>query len=385
MAEALEWTTFDASNAIPAGVEELLTSIQGALSAVETALEAVKAMFEVVKLFVTNGLDILAAVLEAIRESIATLIESLEEAGVYSCIYVPGTLGAAVRPSVWMTRLCASMKDLGDENRPEFTTSQGMAGLVLMVTTTNWANLMSGMSALIGGLVKPMKIRGELFLDADELAATWGENLRSGTGKAPDWEVTTLIELLPPLAALSNVLKKLLGVLNIGAGLSDLLQQFIDFLQSKLDLIGALVDELQAVIAILQSLLALPAAHVLVFAGNWTTDELTAELLGAGLPQLLLDEMAEIDASLAELEAGDPATLTTEARDAQAAAAESLGIPLSDLSAAVPTSGSVTSGASESLYKAAGLMLLAAGAPITTVNLMIALFSGTVVSEASMA
>ena len=116
-------------------------------------------------------------------------------------------------------------------------------------------------------------------------------NTTRGQSKRPDWEPPKLlIDLIPPLGTLANVLKKALGFLVFGQGLSALIQQYIDFLDVKIAALDSLVTQIQEVTSIFDQLLSLPAVHVLFFeATSRTTRELQTGILDAGLPESITE------------------------------------------------------------------------------------------------
>lgn len=301
MAEpTLTWESFNAENALPPGVEEVFTAVEGALATVKAVLQAIQAMFEVVKALTIDRLDILKATLETIRNDIAAIIETLEEAGVYYLSHVPQSLGTAKSPQTWMTEVATSFVDPGDPGRPDFEAAQDMGGVIIMGVAPDFNTLTNSVGALLEGLFRKFKLRDaelplkenpnpppRFILDKEALQGTYTENEFRGASKEPDWQPPTpLADLIPPLGQLAAILKKLLGLLVFGLGLSELIQQFIDFLQAKIDFLDGLTDEFTELLARFQQIAELGLGfHILFFEGNFTTAELVSAIQAAGLPE----------------------------------------------------------------------------------------------------
>jgi len=309
----LAWVELNPANALPAGVEGAFDAIKGAIATIETALAAVKAVYEVVKVFVVDRVDILETVLSSIRDSVSAIIETLEEAGVYALVYLPKTPFTGPRPTVWINRVMASMQDLGDPNRPEFTTPQGQVGALVMVAAPDIASVMEKASPLVGAFLRPAKVKLE-YPTEEEIQAEYGTNVNRGRGKTPDWEKPVrLRELVPPLASLSAVLKKVLGLLVFGAGLTQLIDDYIAFLDAKIAVLQALGTELDDVQGEFQALLAITDANVLFWEGTYTTDTLAEAVAAAGLPTSIEgDDDNLLAAGFALVAAGDPSTEISE-------------------------------------------------------------------------
>lgn len=314
----LEWFSFDPSDAIPSPLEPIIDGLSAAVSAIKTALEAVKAVFEVLKTLTIDRIDILKTALESIRNSIAALIESLEEAGIRLLVYVPhgfkkvrenkktkqilGSYCGPVEPEEWVRRVVYSMTDPGDRNRPEFTTPQYQAGAILMAVGTDYAQILEDIKRLFNALFRSYDYRslwctvdnvdedGKLKfppfkLDKDCLRAMYGENAYRGQGVAPDWMKPILLkDLIPVFGQLAALLKKCLGLFVYGLGLTEILAQYIAFLEAKIAALEALAAQFDAILAIFAGLADIGGIHVLFFEGTYTTAELQGAILGVGLP-----------------------------------------------------------------------------------------------------
>jgi hypothetical protein len=323
----LTWIDFDASNIFPSEVDAVISQLDAAVTAVKTALEAVRAVFLVLQTFVVSRIDILEDALASIHDSIEAIIETLEEGGLRFLVWAPMGWRNVVSPSTWINGAVKSFTDLGDRNRPDFETTQGQAGFILMAIGADYSALLGGFKGLLDALFHGFDFRPieciavntdeegntkfpPFKLDRTCLREGYPTSPHRGGGVAPDWGTDVLFrDFFPPFGDLARLLKKCLGLFVFGAGISDLMDQFIAFIEAKIAALEGLADEFANIVAVFDAIAILGGFHVLFFEGSFTTAELQAAILAAGLPEGLSD----VDSSLMALGlvvhvAGDPTT-----------------------------------------------------------------------------
>lgn len=385
----LEWQEFNPSDALPDGLQEIIDGLGAAVDAIKTALAAVKAVFQVLKALTIPRLDVLKAALESIVNSINQLVESLEEAGVYSIVYVPTGFKSAVTPTTWLANLMGSMTDQGDVNRPEFATPQLQAGCIIMAVGLDYNALLEQIKALLKGILKPFEYRqlscvtenrdedGRLKfppfkLDKTCIRENYTVNQFRGKGTDPDWlRRRVLSDMIPPFKRLAAVLRKCLGLFVFGLGLDDIIEQYIAFLEAKIAALDALAAEFDAILALFEALNQINGISILFFEGTYSTAELQAAVLAVGPPPGSTKDILVTTGLSPEQYAANLSAIGLTVEDLEQPLA-SLPVTQAQLETAF--------GVSEGSFSitppqaAVGAMLLVGGGPTATIDLLRGLF-----------
>ena len=103
--------------------------------------------------------------------------------------------------------------------------------------------------------------------------------------KDPDW-ISLKVKDIPPMNLLQDQIKRLLGILDVGAGMLSILNKLIAALRAKADDLRALATAIQELITLLEQILSLTGVYIIQLDSTTGVEGLFEQLDTAGPPPL---------------------------------------------------------------------------------------------------
>ena len=156
------WKGVNLQDMIPG--RELIPAIQAVFDPIQAALQWVVDGLEVIKQFLI-GLDYpIVALIQALIDQIQTLLDDLRASGVYELDVFPDFMHDPEMTSILggypslVRKIVGSLNDVEDYNRPTFSSSAFMGGVVLMVNTNELGPLIKAINLILKFLDRNMRV-----------------------------------------------------------------------------------------------------------------------------------------------------------------------------------------------------------------------------------
>ena len=275
----------DLANQLSA-LETIAEGLNGVADAADTVGEAV----QIIEAILAD--DPVQGIFGAVLGQFAEFMNDLRNTDIYALPILPKNWSSLLYPYSVQTALNdvnASLNDLKDPNRPEFSGGAGFFSFTILVGANNWEDFRS-----------TIKIFGELF--SQDQYNKWSRLAdlkfefnqvktnpiprvdRNSQGVPWDWYRTNWTDLVPPLTRAVELLEDLANsISSTTAGIGRGLQNLAEVLRERAVYIQQVIAEVEKVARFLANLAQiLPRAAVLgVYSPNGGTQEFQNALLNA--------------------------------------------------------------------------------------------------------
>lgn len=263
-------------------LEALRDAIAALIGVIVDALQIGIDALEVVQAFLLDILNPIAVLLDLIIQDIETLLQTWEDAGV-SVAYVIPDLSNLYTAEACFTKLAQSLEDPFDTRRP--ITTDGIDVPLFMVCLTMQANAgLTGLEEFLRLIESLLDIRPFVQLYED---AVFGRqpDLPRGQSQLPDWQGAKLVDYVPGLKNVIDVLQYLLSLIKLNLPFNVIIKRLIALLEQKQQTLQAIVDLLNNAIDAYGAIAGLTFSAVFID-GEGTRSELADALREAGIQVL---------------------------------------------------------------------------------------------------
>ena len=272
------------------GVPEAMDAVGQAASTLSALLDVLAGLLDTLAGLVSMLSDPVSAAMSALLAVIQELVDQVNgllNAGVY--FYLDkGPYFVAGQPdgiAGFLSRWEASFEDPGDSNRPQYEEGQPVSAMVFLVGATEPSELVNPLRSLGALFGVPALELDEEMDGAQNLPAAIEQTLSS----PPDWQSTKAGDVLPPIAGLTEMLERVVGMLAVPASYSAMLESLAQVISDKATALGAVADDIQAVVDQLEALVEAQGLYLLHAEGDGVAD-LLENVKNADSPPDLGDE-----------------------------------------------------------------------------------------------
>ena len=251
------------------GVPEAMDAAGEAAGTLSSLLDVLAGLLDTLSSLVSMMSDPVTAALSALLAAIQELedqIAGLLDAGVYFYLdkgpYFVG--GQPDGIGGFLSRWAASFEDLGDSQRPPFDEGQPVSAMLFVVGATEPANLVNPLRSLGTLFGIPALQLSEEVQGAEDLPAAIEQTLST----PPDWQSATAGDVLPPIAGLTEMLARVVGMLAVPSSYGAMLESLAQVISDKAAALGIIADDIQAVVEQLEALVEAQGLYVLHVEGN---------------------------------------------------------------------------------------------------------------------
>jgi len=263
------WIEFNPADIFPTGMVEVIEQVGTTVDALVPAIEFLESVARTAALFSQDLIDAQEAVITAMQETIYQITQQLTQTGIFWTFHMPVSLAATLPPEQWINDMAYSFDDRMDPERPILPTPAFVGAIAVACTVENYEDLFN----LFRGLFDLFK---RLIASEDQVARWFNDDnpfeVIPGVGKAPNWGNMTLVDLIPPIADLTQLLLSFADA--ISAARTGLLTQFADFLAQKAALLQQIADQITAILDTLQALLDIEGAWLLPIYGEFDMEQI---------------------------------------------------------------------------------------------------------------
>jgi len=266
---AAEWIEFDPSAIFPDEMAALVSAVEDTVDALVPAIQLLADAVRVAALFAQDLVDAQEAVISAMQDAIYQAVQQLTQTGIFWTFHMPVSLAGPIEPYTWLNDLALSFDDRMDPERPILVTPAFVGAVAVAVTTVDYADLFKQFRALFD-------LFNKLIASADQVDHWYDDDnpfeVIPGVGKAPNWGNMTLVDVIPPIADLVDLLLSFAD--SISAARSGLLDDFADFLDQKAAIFQQIADQIEEILDTLLSLLDVSGAWLLPIYGEFDTEDI---------------------------------------------------------------------------------------------------------------
>lgn len=274
-----EWKSFNPSDLMPNEIMDLASTCSSVGDQVATVLDAAATVLDVIKNFVSGYNDPLASVIDSLQDLIMSTVQQFTQAGVYMLKHVPLSSKIPASPTKWLYDVASSLDDVYDENRPILVDPNAYIGaVVFMATSQYYKDLMS----LFYGMLRLFGLAGPT---EDQIAA-WKDigvdiPIVPGVGRAPDWESKRMIDFIPELGTLADLLINFSLGIAAAQGASDLYSMFADQLAAKAEALRSIADDAASIASKFEQNMGFEGAYMLPIYGQGDKEWLQSQLINS--------------------------------------------------------------------------------------------------------
>jgi len=295
-----EWQDKTLEELFPSELAAIIDALDTATGLIVTALTAIAAALDAVSQFLVDVADPAAAAIAALRLLIDTMANDLENTGLYQIVVMPevgpetfaslkgfaGGIGESIISTEFtyqqfIGRIVGALDDTSDPHRPNFSEFANVTGVVVMVGAPSLADLVAILKKLweVFGIQDFLNLWNAYdFFPPDRTE-------RFGSGVSPDFTNIRAVDLIPPLASVVDLLRKIVYMLDTALGFLALVKAFAAMLSAKADQLLAIAATIQEIVDLIQTLLDDTGIYVLVIPpGVGGNERLKSELLNSGDP-----------------------------------------------------------------------------------------------------
>jgi len=156
MATRAKWVSV--SIGLPEGLDEAVNTVGDILAGVTAILQVVKAILDIIKVFIIDVSSPLEALVQALYEIVARLVDDFFQSGLY--MYIDGPKGGNDLPyyganlaggmAGWRSRMSYAFLNPGVANRPQFSNSASVISFHIVITTDELGEMMAKFGLLLG-------------------------------------------------------------------------------------------------------------------------------------------------------------------------------------------------------------------------------------------
>ena len=272
------------------GVPEAMDAAGQAAGTLSALLDVLAGLLDTLSGLVSMLSDPLSAALSALLaviQELADQITGLLNAGVY--FYLDkGPYFVAGQPdgiAGFLSRWEESFADPGDSHRPQYDEGQPVSAMLFVVGATEPSELVNPLRSLGTLFGVPALELDEKTEGAEDLPAAIEQTLST----PPDWSSVKVGDVLPPIAGLTEMLERVVGMLAVPVSYSAMLESLAQVISDKAAALGAIADDIQAVVDQLEALVEAQGLYVLHVDGDGVAN-LIENVKNAGSPSDLGDE-----------------------------------------------------------------------------------------------
>jgi len=272
------------------GVPEAMDAAGQAAGTLSALLEVLAGLLDTLAGLVSMMSDPVSAAMSALLAIIQELVDQVNgllNAGVYFYLdkgpyFVGGQPDGMVG---FLSRWEASFEDPGDSHRPQYEEGQPVSAMLFVVGATEPSELVNPLRSLGTLFGVPALELDEEIAGAEDLPAAIEQTLPT----PPDWSSVKAGDVLPPIAGLTEMLERVVGMLAVPASYGAMLESLAQVISDKAAALGTIADDIQAVVDQLEALVEAQGLYVLHAEGDGMAD-LIENVKNAGSPPDLGDE-----------------------------------------------------------------------------------------------
>lgn len=289
----MSWQQKNLGPPIPPEAQAIVDNLSTAAGSVVPILDAAAALLDIAKVFYNGGSDLYAALMSALITECENLINDLFGSGAYEIIVSPFHSIAQrlpkdkyginlLNPGQAIDIAIKSFDDLGDDNRPQFSSGANVSAFGILVTVPDVFLFIQLLEALYN-----VWTTWDINYIRQEILKKTGVRYKS---KPPDWGNVSFTKI----DALAQIKKQLMDVLYIAKGYQitpdDGINDLINALSRKVAILNDTVTTFQAVLDALAGSTALSGAYIFdVPLGVGGNDKIKAALPNEVLSALKLN------------------------------------------------------------------------------------------------
>jgi len=272
-----EWYQFDPLDLLPSYITDVLDQFETVNDILATGLEGLKTAIEILKLFIQGINDLNAAVIEAARQLVTSIVQQLTQTGVYALFHVSPSVSYTLTPRQWLSHVSTSLYDRMDGRRPILVDPYAFVGAtVIMATSENLRDLLNDFYNLMELLKNVLGSLGQY--------GNWKEfgtefDVIPGVGKEPNWKSVKISDIIPYL---NVICEKLISYANAILGPSDgpgIYDKYIEQLTEKIDYLVNFIKSIEDIVNLIAVILNFEGAFILPIFGQGDADWLSNELI----------------------------------------------------------------------------------------------------------
>ena len=282
-----EWKSINLSNIAPDEISQATNAVGSTMDIISQSASGLSSALNVLSSLIIDVNDPLKAVIDNAVQRIELLMDAafnVLKTGIYF-YYDGGAVLSGGRPdgfSGFLSRLDSSLRDPGDNNKPEFQSLSQVESIILLAGAQDIANLHPF-----------LKIYGELFgiqkfKYASNRLLTASKNLPDeiieSMSSPPDWYSTKVQDILPPALEIEEKIKQALGMIKTAPALSDFLSGLVYALQDKAEILQETANELKSFSDRLTALVSTPGLYGLHIQSNNEIQDFIREIQNADNP-----------------------------------------------------------------------------------------------------
>ena len=252
-------------------------TLSGILDVLASLLDTLSGLVSMLSDPLSAALSALLAVIQELADQIAGLLDAgvhfYLDKGPYFVAGPPDGIAG------FLSRWEASFDDPGDTHRPQYEDGQPVSAMFFVVGATEPSELVNPLRSLGMLFGVPALELDEEIEGAEDLPATIEQTLPT----PPDWSSVKVRDVLPPIAGLTEVLERVVGMLAVPASYGAMLESLAQVISDKATALGNIADDIQAVVDQLEALVEAQGLYILHAEGDGVAD-LIENVKSAGSP-----------------------------------------------------------------------------------------------------
>ena len=280
-----EWQSVNLSSLATGEVQQAADVIGSVADTIGQGISSASTALQVLSSLIIDVNDPLKTVIDNITVRIEALVNiafNVLNTGVYF-YHDGGPIISGGNPDGlpgFIARLDASLRDPGDDNRPQFNSSSNIDAIILCAGAEDIPTLLP-MLKLLGDLFSLQKFN-YAYDRLTSAAKSLPEEIFLSMSSPPDWYAMKMSECLPPLADVDEAIKQALGMIRTAKASGDFLSELAQILDEKANILLDMAAEVKALADRLASLIATPGLSGLRIQTDNGTDGFIEELKNAG-------------------------------------------------------------------------------------------------------
>ena len=271
MPEISEWKSINLSNIAPAEISQATNAVGSTMDIVSQSVSGLSTALNVLSNLIIDVNDPLKAVIDNAVQRLEILMDTafnVLKTGIY--FYSDG--GAVLSGKQpdgftgFISRLESSLRDPGDNNKPEFQSLSQIESVVLLAGAQDITSIhpfLKIFTELFG--IQKFKYAASILSTANKNLA---DEILDSMSSPPDWYSAKVQDILPPALEIEEKIKQALGMIKTAPALSDFLSGLVYALQDKAEILQETAIELKSFSDRLTALVSTPGLYGLHIKSN---------------------------------------------------------------------------------------------------------------------
>lgn len=243
-----EWKSINFSNIAPDELTHVTDTVSSTMDIISQTVSGLSSALSILSNIIVDINDPLKAVIDNATQRIELLMNAafnVLKTGVY-LYHDGGSILKGGQPDGYngfISRLESSLRDPGDNNKPDFYSLSQINSLILLAGAQDIMNIQPFLRIFseLFGIQKFRFAANRLMTASKNLPDEIWESMSS----PPDWYSTKVQDVLPPLLDIEQKIKQALGMIKTAPALSDFLSGLVYALQDKAEVLQETANELK--------------------------------------------------------------------------------------------------------------------------------------------